>query len=153
MYLLLNSNIVNCLTKINGGRNRGPNFVVFIVLSALIVSGWMVVTWSRKSGLRPAEIGSFVFLVLFNGFIRWGTQTESIISSFYFLCWSSEWGGGVSSRFACLTPGTERLSNLLQAVKKVANKLWKWTVWVYFDGDCVEFVTAGWYGRWNFTTL
>ena len=47
------------------GGDRKPNFVIFLVLSALIVGGWMVVVWSRKSCLGLVEIASFVFRVLF----------------------------------------------------------------------------------------
>ena len=63
MDLLFNSDIVNLLLKTNMGRDRRPNFVIFVVWSALIVSRWVVVAWSRKSCLGPAEISSFVFLV------------------------------------------------------------------------------------------
>ena len=63
MDLLFNSDIVNLLLKNNGGRNRKRIFVFFIVLYALIVSGWVMVAWSRKYCLKPAEISSFVFLV------------------------------------------------------------------------------------------
>ena len=36
--------------------DRTPNFVLSVVFSALIVGGWMVLAWSRKSYLGPAEI-------------------------------------------------------------------------------------------------
>ena len=65
MDLLFNFDIVNLLLKTNGGRGRRPNFVIFVVWSALIVGGWVVVARSRKSCLRPPEITSFVFLVEF----------------------------------------------------------------------------------------
>ena len=65
MYLLLNCDIVNFLLKTNLGKNRRPNFVIFVVWSALVVGWWVLVTWSRKSCLEPAEIASFAFLVLF----------------------------------------------------------------------------------------
>ena len=39
-------------------------FVIFLVWSALIVDGCMVVAWSRGYCLGPSEIASFVFLVL-----------------------------------------------------------------------------------------
>ena len=63
MDLLFNSDIVNLLLKTNMGRDRRPNFVIFVVWSARIVGRWVVVAWSRKSCLGPAEISSFVFLV------------------------------------------------------------------------------------------
>ena len=63
MDLLFNSDIVNLLLKTNMGRDRRPNFVIFVVWSALIVGRWVVVAWSRKSCLGPVEISSFVFLV------------------------------------------------------------------------------------------
>ena len=59
MHLLLNCDIVNLLLKTNLGRNRRPNFVIFVVWSALVVGWWVLVTWSRKSCLEPAEIASF----------------------------------------------------------------------------------------------
>ena len=48
-----------------GGEAEGLIFVIFVVWSALIVGGWVVVARSRKSCLRPPEITSFVFLVEF----------------------------------------------------------------------------------------
>ena len=42
-YLPFNSDVVNYLLKITGGRNRRTDFVIFVVLSALIVSGRVVV--------------------------------------------------------------------------------------------------------------
>ena len=47
------------------GRDRRSHFVIFVVWKALIVGGWMVVAWGRKSYLRPAENSSFVYLVHF----------------------------------------------------------------------------------------
>ena len=63
MDLLFNSDIVNHLLKINGGRNRKPNFVIFVIWSALIVGRWLVVAWDRMSCLGPAEISSFMSLI------------------------------------------------------------------------------------------
>ena len=60
-----NSDIANVLLKANRGRGGRCNFVIFVVWSALVVGGWVMVGWSRKSSLAPAEITSFVFLVLF----------------------------------------------------------------------------------------
>ena len=45
------------------GKHGFGYFVIFVIRGALIVSRWMVVTWSRKSSLGLAEISSFVFLV------------------------------------------------------------------------------------------
>ena len=39
-------------------RDRRPNVVVFVVWSALIVDGWVVVAWGRKPCVGPAEISS-----------------------------------------------------------------------------------------------
>ena len=58
------SDFANVLLKANRGRGRRSNFVIFVVWSALVVGGWVIVGWSRKSSLVPAEITSFVFLVL-----------------------------------------------------------------------------------------
>ena len=57
--MLFNSDIADFLLKTNEGRNRRPNFVIFVVWSALIVVEWVLV-YSRKSYLRPV-----VFLDLF----------------------------------------------------------------------------------------
>ena len=38
------------------GSDRRPNFVLFVVCSGLIVGGWVVLGWSRKSHLGSAEI-------------------------------------------------------------------------------------------------
>ena len=65
MNLLFNSDIGNLHLKINEGRRTRVSFVVFVVWGALIVDGWVVVTWSRKTCIEIAEIASFVFLVLF----------------------------------------------------------------------------------------
>ena len=48
MDFLFNSDIVNLLLKTNEGKDRGPNFVIFVVWSALIVGDWVVVA-SDKS--------------------------------------------------------------------------------------------------------
>ena len=56
---------MNYLLKTNGAIDIRPNFVIFVVWSALIVGKWVVVAWSRKSYVELAEIISFVFLVLF----------------------------------------------------------------------------------------
>ena len=69
MLLLFNSDIVNLLLNINKGRNKITNFVIFVVWYTLIVGGLVsvgvLVGWSIKSCLGPAEIASFVSLVLF----------------------------------------------------------------------------------------
>ena len=69
MFSLFNSNIVNLLLNINRGRNKRPNFGIFVVWYTLIVGGLVLVgvlvEWSRKSCLGPAEIAPFVSLVLF----------------------------------------------------------------------------------------
>ena len=46
-------------------RDRRPHFVIFVVWEALIAGGCVVVAWSQKSYLRPAEISSFLVLVKF----------------------------------------------------------------------------------------
>ena len=43
MDLLLDSHVVNLLLKTSGGKKRRTNFAIFVVWSALIVGGWMVV--------------------------------------------------------------------------------------------------------------
>ena len=68
--------IVNLLFKDHGGGNRRPNVVVFVVWSALIVGGWLVV--DRKSYLGPAEISPLCVPGLIRGL---GMQGESKISS------------------------------------------------------------------------
>ena len=39
MDLLFNSDMVNPLLKTNGGRDRRPNFVIFVASNAPIVGG------------------------------------------------------------------------------------------------------------------
>ena len=60
---------MNLLLIINKGRNKRANFVIFLVWYTLIVGGMVsvgvLVAWSIKSCLGPAEIASFVSLVLF----------------------------------------------------------------------------------------
>ena len=61
-------------------RNRRPNFVIFVAWIALIAAGWVVVKWSRKSCLGPAEIAPFVCLVLFkDGRRSWLAQDFIIL--------------------------------------------------------------------------
>ena len=59
MFFLFNSDIVNLFLNNNGGgRNRRPNFDIFVVSYTLIFGGWVLVgvlvVWSRKSCLGPA---------------------------------------------------------------------------------------------------
>ena len=53
------------LLKTFDRRDRKPNFVIFVVWNALIVSEWVVLAWSRKSYLKPAEIASYLLLASF----------------------------------------------------------------------------------------
>ena len=68
MFSLFNSDIANLLLNIDRRRNKKPNFI-FVVWYTLIFYGFVLVgvlvAWSRKSCLGPAEIASFVSLVLF----------------------------------------------------------------------------------------
>ena len=62
------SDIANLLLNTNGGRNRRPNFVIFVVWYTLIVGGWVFgggVGGVEQLKLGQAEIASFVSLVLF----------------------------------------------------------------------------------------
>ena len=45
MDMLFNSDAVNRLLKTNGGRDRRPNLVIFLVWSGLIVGGWVGGWW------------------------------------------------------------------------------------------------------------
>ena len=81
MNLLFNSDIVNLLLKISGVRDRGPNFTIFVGWSALIVSGWFLVAWGRRSGLGPAENASFVFLVSFKHIVL--TRYQNMRGAFH----------------------------------------------------------------------
>ena len=100
------------------GRDRRPDFVIFVVWSALIVDGWVVMAWSKKSCLGPAAILSFCF---------WCKSRERKFS-----VQESEFKG-----FFCVGPGMERFSlDLLRAVKKMCFRSGMW--------GCVEFVVAGW---------
>ena len=68
--------IVNLLFKNHGGKQK--HVVVFVVWSALVVVGWVVVGQSRKSYSGLAEISSLFVPGLIRGL---GTQGESKISS------------------------------------------------------------------------
>ena len=112
------------------GRDRRPNFVIFVVRSVLIVGGWVVVAWSRKSCLGPTEISSFVFLVQFKDGGR--------MVSLRFDLFISDVNQGnedleckkVGSRFSCMAPGMERFSlDLQRAVKKCALEVGCGGVW------------------------
>ena len=48
VYFLFISDILNVLLKTTGERDRQPNFVIFAVLSALIVRGWWAVAGQLK---------------------------------------------------------------------------------------------------------
>ena len=69
IFWLFNSDILNLLLNINRGRKKIPNFVTFVVWHTLIVGGLVLVgvlvAWSKKYCLGPAEIPSFVPLILF----------------------------------------------------------------------------------------
>ena len=55
-----------------GGTDRKINFVIFAVWSALVAGMWMV-AWSRRYCLGPAEIASFMRLILLkDGVLRVG---------------------------------------------------------------------------------
>ena len=58
MNFLLSSDIVKLLLKTYAGRNRRPNFDIFVVLSAFIVGGLVLLVWSRQSFLGPFKIAS-----------------------------------------------------------------------------------------------
>ena len=68
MFSLFNSDIANLLLNIDRSRNKKPNFI-FVVWYTLIFDRFVLVgvlvAWSRKSCLGPAEIAFFVSLVLF----------------------------------------------------------------------------------------
>ena len=64
LNLLFICDIVNLLLNTNGGETEGL-ILLFVVWSTLIVGWWVLVAWSRRSCLGPAEITPFVFLVLF----------------------------------------------------------------------------------------
>ena len=119
MCWLLNPNIPNYALKTRERErerqtdrqtDRGCNFVIFVVWSALFVGGWFVVALRRHS--------------CFGGFTQgWGAQSKSKISCFCFWNKSRERGGGVSSRFPCVSPRTERFSfDLLKAAKNIHKK-------------------------------
>ena len=55
MNYFFDADIENLLLKSNGVRERRPNFAIFLVWDALIVRGWVLVTYGRKYYLGPAE--------------------------------------------------------------------------------------------------
>ena len=98
------------LLKTKWGRERRLNFVIFVVWSALIVRGWVVVGWSRKSCLEPAEISFFCV----PGLIQDGGRRVSL----RFCLFISDLNQGnkdieckkVGSRFFRVVPWMERFS-------------------------------------------
>ena len=58
--------MVDLLLKNNGGRDRRPNFVIFVVWSALNAGGWVVVGLGKESCLGPPEISSMCFVNWFS---------------------------------------------------------------------------------------
>ena len=82
--LLFNSGFVNFLLKANLGRHGRPNFVIFVVWSFIIVSGWVVELWSKKSYSEPVQNASIVFLVsLKNGGRRVSPRFDLFVSDVY----------------------------------------------------------------------
>ena len=62
--LLLENNEVEGVGGRGGGSGERQNVLFFFVIwKALIIGGWVVVVWGRKSYLGSAEISSFVYLV------------------------------------------------------------------------------------------
>ena len=45
---LFNVDMVNHLGKSNGGRDRTPYFVIFVVWIPLFVGGWVVAAWGKN---------------------------------------------------------------------------------------------------------
>ena len=117
MNFFLNSDIVIILLKTKWGRERRLNFVIFVVWSALIVRGWVVVGWSRKSCLGPAEISFFCVPGLI--------QDEGRRVSLRFRLFISDLNQGnkdfesknVGSRFFSVVPWMERFSLDLRSGK------------------------------------
>ena len=82
----------------NRGRHRTPHFI-FMVWSALVVGGCLMVAWGRKYYLGPAEISSVVCTWLNSriGYARWfvciclakpGVRWEHVIIQ---LSWIAAW--------------------------------------------------------------
>ena len=117
------------------GRDKKSNFVIFLVM----------VAWGRMPCLKLAEIAHFVSLILFRDGRRklsprfyFISYFKILSSSFYF--WR-EWGLEVSSVFSCLTLGLVRKTLLRSSAscQKIENVLWKCSVGVFLDCQCVEF--------------
>ena len=70
---------ISILLNLNRGRKKRPNFVIFVVWYTLFVGG-LVLVGVLVACLGPAEIVSFVSLVLFKN----AGRGESKISSLYF---------------------------------------------------------------------
>ena len=78
MYLVFNPDIVSLLLNTNGGETVLQFWSTLIVVGSVLVG--VLLAWSRKSCLGPAEIASFVFLILFKD----GRRGVSL--RFYFFC-------------------------------------------------------------------
>ena len=57
--------VMDLLLRNNGGRDRRPNYVVFVVWSAPNPDGGVVVGLGKESCLRPAEISSVSIVCCF----------------------------------------------------------------------------------------
>ena len=61
--VLFNVEIVNLLLKKTMRGDTEHIIFIFVVWSALVVSGWVVAAWSRKSYLGLTETASVAYLV------------------------------------------------------------------------------------------
>ena len=110
--LLFNFDIVNLLLKTNVVRDRIPNFVIFLIRRALIVSGWVRVGAGDLEQNVLFSAGWNLIFCVPGSIQRWGRHGESKISSFCFWCKSWEqrfWvqEGGFKVFFCC--PSNEKV--------------------------------------------
>ena len=107
IYLLFNSDIVDFLFKTNRGRDRRPNFVVFVVWSVLLLVGGVE---------QKVLLGAGYFPGIVQGLGLWvGSRFHLLVPDFYK---GNEEVGWVQY-FFCVTPAMERYSlDIPQAAKK-----------------------------------
>ena len=65
-YLLFKFDVVNFVWKTDEGKAGSIILLIFLSFEgALIVNGWRLVGWGRKSHLGPAQVASFCFCFFF----------------------------------------------------------------------------------------
>ena len=88
-YLLFKFDVVNFVWKTDEGEAGSIILLIFLSFEgALIVDGWRLVGWDRKSHLGPAQVASFCFCSFF--FLRISSAESRSVGCERFLLSSVE---------------------------------------------------------------